>query len=109
LGEWRYLLIKLISNNKIQKQVFLNAFRTTLMQIFGEYGYIQVDPKVIDYDEENLEIILKCKKEKVHIVRASLLFLTEINNNPVMAYVAKASGTLKKLKTLKLLSSIKKG
>jgi RNase P/RNase MRP subunit POP5 len=79
------------------------------MQIFGEYGYMQVDPKVIDYDEENLEIILKCRKERIHIVRASLIFLTKINNNPVMAYVAKASGTLKKLKSLKLFSSIKKG
>jgi RNase P/RNase MRP subunit POP5 len=79
------------------------------MQIFGEYGYMQVDPKVIDYDEENLEIILKCRKERIHIVRASLIFLTKINNNPVMAYIAKASGTLKKLKSLKLFSSIKKG
>ncbi|MEM3507203.1 MAG: Rpp14/Pop5 family protein [Candidatus Bathyarchaeia archaeon] len=99
MGEWRYLLIKLISDDKIQKQAFWSAFRNVLIQIFGEYGYMQVDPKLIDYDEENLKAILKCRKKGIEIIRASLLFLININSNPIMAYVARTSGTLKKLKS----------
>jgi len=101
MGQWRYLLIKLVSEGKIQKQTFWNSFYNVLMQTFGEYGYIKVDPRVISYDEENLEVILRCDKKWINLVRASLIFLTKISDIPVMAYIAKVSGTLKKLKKLK--------
>ncbi|MEM2897407.1 MAG: Rpp14/Pop5 family protein [Candidatus Bathyarchaeia archaeon] len=97
----RYLLIKLVSNDKVSRQSFWNTFHSVLMQIFGEYGFLQADPKIIDYDEDSLEIILMCKKRGLHLVRVTLVFTTKIDNNPIMAYVARVSGTSKKLKDIR--------
>ena len=68
------------------------------MKIFGEYGASQTDLRLIEYNPENKQAILRCSHNALPIVRASIPCITRIGNKPASVHIELISGTLKSLR-----------
>jgi ribonuclease P/MRP protein subunit POP5 len=93
----RYILFEVVSERKFTKEKVEKALYSSLLNLFGEYGFSLVNPKLIDFDEEKQYGAIKCAREEVQKMRASLALVSKIDETPVAIHVKGVSGTLKKL------------
>jgi len=66
--------------------------------LFGEYGASLTDLRLIEYDAENMQAILRCSHKALPLVRASIPCVTKIGKNPAAIHIQVISGTLKSLR-----------
>ena len=95
---WRYLLVKIVANKALTKKAFSESLVSSVEHLFGHIGLAEISPHVVSYDQECSTALVKCSKEGVQKLRATLALVTEIENNPVAAYVLRTSGTIRSLR-----------
>ena len=94
----RYLAISLDGDDASSEQEVSDALYQAVREIFGEYGVSSIRPRLIEYDEEKREGIVRCDRGSTREMRAALALVTEISNSDVAVRVMAASGTIKSLK-----------
>ena len=92
---WRYLLVKIVANEAPTKKVFSESLTASVEHMFGHIGLAEISPQVISYDQECSTALVKCSREGVQKLRATLALVTEIENNPAGVFVLRVSGTIR--------------
>jgi len=106
---FRYLLIKILlpkENFELKKESLQSALTNSILTLFGEVGLTESKFKLLMFDQEKKIAIVKCSKNFLNNFRAATALIKEINNTPILLFIAKASGTIKSVK--KALSFNKK-
>ncbi len=91
----RYVSIKIISDEKIEKEEIKNALYENIKNLYGKFALAYLSFR-IKFDKDL--IILKCNHISLPFIISSLGFLKEINRKKVIIKVLAISGTIKKLK-----------
>jgi len=94
----RYLALKIMGEQFIEKEDLIRALWDAVLQLFGEYGASCVNLSLIGYEAEGNYAILRCSHGALDMVRASIASMTEIKGKPVAIHVLGVSGTLKSLR-----------
>ncbi len=94
----RYLAISLDGGDAYSEQEISNTLYQAVQELFGEYGVSSIRPRLIEYDEEKREGIVRCNRSSTRKMRAALALITEISNSDAAVRVTGASGTIKSLK-----------
>lgn len=76
----------------------MNAVWGAVTRLFGEYGASQANLNLIEYDDQRNYAVLRCSHKALHMVRAAVASITEINGTPAAIQVPAVSGTLKALR-----------
>ncbi len=97
---WRYLLVKVVSEEPLTHERIRATINYAVRNLFGEWGLIEISPRVISFDEKSNEAIIRCDLSSVNKMRASLALMTKINDCEVAAFVIRVSGTIKSLKNV---------
>lgn len=92
----RYIVFELISGSRFSREDVSKAVWNTLLRFLGELGASRTSLWVMDWVVEKQTGIVKVNHDSVECVRASLAFMREINDVPVVFHVLGTSGTLKK-------------
>lgn len=95
---WRYLLLKIIADNYLNKKRLNSMINFAIKRVHGERGLMEIDPYIISYNVRSNEAIIRCRNSSVNKLRASLTLMTNFNEHAISIFVLKASGTLKSLK-----------
>jgi len=94
----RYLALHIVGEQSINKSELMDTLWTALLQLYGEYGASQAGLKLIEFTSRNGYAIVRCWKDAVEVVRASIASITEIEAKPATIHVLRVSGTLKALR-----------
>jgi RNase P/RNase MRP subunit POP5 len=94
----RYLAISLDGGDAYSEQEISDAFHQAVQELFGDFGVSSLRPRLIEYDEEKREGIVRCNRSSTREMRAALALITEISNSDAAVRVMGASGTIKSLK-----------
>ena len=97
---WRYLLIKVLSNERITKDSLNSTLFQNLRYLYGEQSLMETWPKIIYFNPESKEAIIRCRHNAINEVRASLALITKINEHATAIHVIRVSGTSKSLNKL---------
>ena len=99
----RYLAISLDSEDAYSEQEVSDALYQAVRELFGEYGVSSIRPRLIDYDDEKGEGIVRCDRSSTMEMRAALALVTAISNRDAAVRVMAASGTIRSLKASRAL------
>ncbi len=94
----RYLAISLDGGDAFSEQEISDALYQAVQELFGDFGVSGLRPRLIEYDEEKREGIVRCDRSHTREMRAALALITEISNSDVAVRVTGVSGTIKSLK-----------
>ena len=94
----RYLAISLDGGDAYSEQEISDALYQGVRELFGDYGISDLRPRLIEYDEEKREGIVRCNRSNTREMRAARALITEISNSDAAVRVTGASGTIKSLK-----------
>ncbi len=94
----RYLAISLDGGDAFSEQEISDALYQAVQELFGDFGVSGLRPRLIEYDEEKREGIVRCNRSSTRKMRAALALITEISNSDAAVRVTGASGTIKSLK-----------
>ena len=95
---WRYLLVRILSDEKLSKDGLKSAISYNIRNLFGEQGLIESWPHILFFNEKSNEAIIRCNRSSLNKIRASLALMTKIDNKAVAVFVIMVSGTIKSLK-----------
>ena len=95
----RYLLFKVTSDQNHRERDIADAIQRGVMKLYGIVGLSQIEPLLLEFNEEEQTGILRCSHLRLRQMRASLAFITCIGDTPAMIYVLRVSGTLKALRS----------
>jgi ribonuclease P/MRP protein subunit POP5 len=93
----RYLALRVVSEQPIDEGTLLNAVKSSVRRLFGEYGASKTNLKMISYLPEKRQFVIRCSHTMLEKVRASIASIIEINEKPMAIHVVGVSGTLKAL------------
>ena len=96
----RYLLVELLSKKplKISKKELSKELNDFFLSFFGIFGFSKMDVKLIEWNPNTNELILKSSLHAYENIAAVLQFLKEIQNIKVIPVCKRISGTIKGLK-----------
>lgn len=95
---WRYLLLKIIADNYLNKEKLNSVIHFAIKRVHGEQGLMEIDPYIISYNARSNEAVIRCRNFSVNKLRASLTLITNFDEHAISIFVLKATGTLKSLK-----------
>jgi len=94
----RYALFKVLSSSWLGEKDVREAIQRGVLELFGIYGLSTIEPKVVEYNEEQCRGIVRCNHHRLPLLRASLASIATLDDKPVSFLVVKVSGTLKALR-----------
>ncbi len=94
----RYLAISLDGGDAYSEQEISDALYQAVQELFGDFGVSGLRPRLIEYDAERREGIVRCNRSSTREMRAALALITEISNSDAAVRVMGTSGTIKSLK-----------
>ncbi len=95
----RYLAISVDGGDAYSEQEISDALYQAVQELFGDFGVSSIRPRLIEYDEEKREGIVRCNRSHTREMRAILALITEISDSDAAVRVTGASGTIKSLKS----------
>lgn len=95
----RYAAFRVFSPNSPGEKEVHEAVQRSVLELFGVYGFSTIKPKIIEYDVDKSEGIVRCSHLHLPLLRASLAYITTIEEKPAAFIILKVSGTLKTLRT----------
>ena len=95
----RYIAVRIDSERTFDERDFYDAVWTSILRLFGEYGASQTELTLIEYDQETKQAILRCSHKALDLVKASIVAVTEIENESATLHIVLVSGTLKSLRS----------
>jgi len=94
----RYLLVKIVTETQISRDLLNELIMQAVKKSFGEIGYVQVNPQLIQFDAEKSEAIVACERDRVAELQTALA-LTRDNSGITLALLTlQVSGTIKSLR-----------
>jgi ribonuclease P/MRP protein subunit POP5 len=94
----RYLSFRVdCTRSLITKEIWYSIQRRVL-DLYGVQGLSQVEPVLIDFDEDTQTGVLRSNRDKIRSLRAVLALITEVGGAPAAVRVCRTSGTIKSLK-----------
>lgn len=94
----RYLLLKIDGEKLPDEKDFLNALRSSIIRLFGEFGASQTEVFLVEYNPEIKYAIVRCSHKSLSMVRAAIAAITRIAEKSVSIHVLLVSGTLRALR-----------
>jgi len=94
----RYFLVKVVADKALTKKAFSESLANSVDHLFGHIGLAEISPQVVSYDQEYSTALVKCSREGVQKLRATLALITKIENIPAAAFVLRVSGTIRGLR-----------
>ena len=91
----RYLLVKVVCENKLTDQQFYEVLHSTLRKYFGELGLTRIDPKVMRFDSDSATGIVSCERGGTADLASAIALVTKISELPLTLTILRVSGTLK--------------
>lgn len=82
----------------ITKEI-LDSVQRRVLDLYGVQGLSQVEPVLIDFDEDTQTGILRSNRDRIRSLRAALALITEVGGNPAAVRVCLTSGTIRSLKS----------
>lgn len=95
----RYLAISLDGEDTYSEQEVSDALNQAVQDLFGQFGASSLQLRLIEYDEEKREGIVRCNRSHTRETRAALALITEVSNKDAALRVTAVSGTIKSLKS----------
>ncbi len=95
----RYIAVRIDSDGISDGRDVYDAVSSSILRLFGEYGASQTELALIEYDQETKQAILRCSHRALDLVKASIVAVTEANNEKATVHIALVSGTLKSLRS----------
>jgi len=95
----RYLLFRVVSDRRCGGREIADAVRESVLRLYGLHGLSQVEPVIIEFDEEDQRGILRCSHRHLRQMRASLAYITSIGGSAASIHVLRASGTIRALRS----------
>lgn len=96
----RYILFKVISEEKVNLEQIKEAFFNSILNMFGEKGLAQINAKFLENlwdDEEQIGILRISNRGKYKSI-VGLGLISRIGDSRVNIKIYKVSGTIKTLK-----------
>ena len=81
----------------ITKEIF-DSVQRRVLDLYGVQGLSQVEPVLIDFDEDIQTGVLRSNRDRIRSLRAALALITEVGGTPVALRVCLTSGTIRSLK-----------
>jgi RNase P/RNase MRP subunit POP5 len=94
----RYLKIAVRGDHNFVYKDVAEVIQKSVLNLYGVEGLSRAEPKLIDFDEEDLSGILRCNHFQLDNVRAALAHVTNIEGTTAAIRVLNVSGTIKSLK-----------
>ncbi|MFQ6050588.1 MAG: Rpp14/Pop5 family protein [Candidatus Hydrothermarchaeota archaeon] len=92
----RYICFRIdYENHPIKRKDLISLIWNSVLQTIGELGMGESELKLISFDEEKQEGILRCNHYMVDHVRFSLSLISKINDGRVAINVLGISGTIR--------------
>jgi len=95
----RYLLVKVLSEVAVPEETFRLLMTESILKLLGDAGLAEIDPRLFNWNEKTSTGIVKCTRDSVGKLRASIFMISGSPGKPICAYVRAVSGTSKGLKT----------
>ncbi|MCS7093740.1 MAG: Rpp14/Pop5 family protein [Candidatus Aenigmarchaeota archaeon] len=95
----RYILFKIISEEKIDFLQFKEAFFNTVLNFFGEIGFSKISPKFLEnlFNEQEYKGVLRVYYKHLSEAILCLGLISRIGESRVNVKIYKVSGTIKSL------------
>ena len=94
----RYLAIQIDSSYSFNPRDIIDQIWNSINTLYGEYGASKISLRLIDYNQENSQLIIRIDLFSLDLVRSSIAIITSINNKQISLHVISISGTIKALK-----------
>lgn len=95
----RYLSFQVSSDQRHSEQEVADAIQKGVLRLYGVHGLSQIEPVLIEFDEEAQMGILRCSHRQLRKMRASLAYITSIGCHSASIHTAMVSGTIKALRS----------
>ncbi len=77
----------------------VDTIQKRVLDLYGARGLSEIEPALIDFDEDSREGILRCSRDGLRQMRAAIALVTGISESPALIHVERVSGTIKSLKS----------
>jgi ribonuclease P/MRP protein subunit POP5 len=94
----RYLALQVHSEADITQAELSRAISDKIHLLYGVRGAAETDYRMIEYDQQPRQGIIRCNHDRLTETRAALAHITTINGAPVSVQVVTVSGTIKSLR-----------
>ena len=94
----RYLALKIHGETDTSESDLRRAISDKIHFLYGVKGAAETDFRMIEYDQQLMQGIIRCNHDRLTETRAALAHITAINDAPVSVQVVTVSGTIKTLK-----------
>ncbi len=94
----RYLAIQVHGDAEISEADLHRAIKDKIHFLYGVKGAAETDYRMIEYDQQLMQGIIRCNHDRLTETRATLAHITAINDAPVAIQVVTVSGTIKTLR-----------
>jgi len=91
----RYIAVKIDSEDNTERGDIVNAFSSSLLRLFGEYGASLAELTLIDYDPKVNFAVFRCAHKALEMAKASIIAVREINRRKAATQIIYVSGTIK--------------
>lgn len=95
----RYLGIRVFGGGGFTRKEVVDTIQKRVLDLYGARGLSEIDPVLIDFDEDTREGILRCNRDGLRQMRAALALVTDISDLPASIHVERVSGTIKSLRS----------
>ena len=94
----RYVVFELLAEQKFSFPIIKNEVQNALQRFLGYEGMAKASPIILAerFNEQKQRFTMKVSNTSVDQVKAALLFITSIQNTPIIIRSLITSGTLKK-------------
>jgi len=86
-----YILLKINYTQKLYTQKVEPLINKAIEKCFGETGKLVSDTKIINYNQSNQNLILRCHKDSFSAIWASLSLFSDFENFPCYLEIIKVS------------------
>jgi len=94
----RYLALKVNGEADITQFELNRAISDKIHLLYGVKGAAETDYRMIEYNQQNRQGIIRCKHDKLTETKAALAHITAIKGATVSIHVVTVSGTIKSLR-----------
>jgi ribonuclease P/MRP protein subunit POP5 len=92
----RYIAFKILHDDELSEGEVVNLIRRAVLEYYGIWGTSKANPWLVYYNSPYG--ILRCQRENVDYVKASLILVREFKGKPINIICLGVSGTIRKAK-----------
>jgi RNase P/RNase MRP subunit POP5 len=97
----RYLSFRVDCARGLITNEILDSVQRRVLDLYGVKGLSQVEPVLIDFNEDTQTGVLRSNRDKIRSLRVALSLITEVGGTPAAVRVCRTSGTIRALRKKK--------